>query len=81
MLSKKTTIRLLVSAIMFPIGLCVTWGTGSLLEAMGDPTWAHVLYRVCLVGGILWLINLIGLLIVVGIHAVVTSDSSEDAPQ
>jgi len=48
---------------------------------MGDPTWAHVLYRVCLVGGILWLINLIGLLIVVGIHAVVTSDSSEDAPQ
>lgn len=79
MISRTTITRLLVAALILPIALSVTWGTGQLLEAMGDTTWAQILYRICLIGGILWVIDLVCLLVAVAVFVVAPDDSSDSA--
>ena len=79
MISRTTITRLLVAALVLPIALSVTWGTGQLLEAMADVTWAKVLYRICLIGGLLWVITLVCLLIAVAGRVVAPRDDSSDS--
>ncbi len=79
MIPKKTLARLLVAALVLPIGLCVVWGIAHLLGAMGDALWAKVLARVALIGTILWVIDLVCLLVALGVHAMGPADGSNDS--
>jgi hypothetical protein len=58
---------LIVVTIFLPIILCVVLGVAALLGAMGDTTGGLVLHRIALAGGILWIIDLIGLVLVLAI--------------
>ena len=76
MIFRKTIARLLIAALVLPIALCVIWGVGHLLSAMGDAQWAHVLFRSCLIGGIVWLVDLICLLVALAVHVLVRESDS-----
>ncbi len=83
MISKRAVTWLIVIALVLPIALTVTFGLANLLGAMSseanDP-WVATLYRVCLVGGTLWVVNLICLQIVVALYAVQRQEGPHDRP-
>lgn len=54
--------------IVLPIILCVVLGVAALLDAMGDTAGGGVLHRIALAGGILWVVDLIGLVLVLAIN-------------
>jgi hypothetical protein len=64
--------------VVFPIALSVTFGVAELLAAMADHTWAQVLHRTCLLGAVVWVVNLICLLVALAVHAVVEDHSTGD---
>ncbi len=76
MVSRKSIARLLLVALVLPIAIAVTVAVAQLLEAMADVVWARILYRAGLIGGIVWIVNLICLLIAL---AVVTLDPGSSA--
>ena len=49
----------LAAAVLLPIVLAVTLGTGSLLAAVGDTSAAAVCRRVALAIGMLWVVSLV----------------------
>ncbi len=53
-----------------PVALAVVFGVGHLLAAMADELWAGILYRAGLIGGIVWVVDLICLLIALAVNAV-----------
>jgi hypothetical protein len=61
-----------------PVALAVVFGVGHLLAAMADDLWARILYRACLIGGIVWVVDLICLLIALAVNAVDTRSDSND---
>lgn len=71
MVSRVTISRLLLVGLILPIAMTVTFGLAELLAAMSaapsDP-WVTTLFRVCLIGGIVWVVDLICLLIAVAIR-------------
>ena len=81
MISKRTLARLLVTALVLPIAICVVWTIAQLLLALGDLHWAGILTRVALGGSILWVVDLIGLLIALAVQALVPDDESSDASE
>jgi hypothetical protein len=60
---------LVVAALALPIVVCVLVGVARLLAAMGDLAGGHVVDRIGLAAGILWVILLICLVLVLGILA------------
>jgi hypothetical protein len=60
-------LSLVAAALLLPITICVIFGTAALLTAMGDITGGAVLYRIALGCGIIWVIDLIGLVLLVAI--------------
>ena len=54
---------LLGAALFLPIAVLVVWGVGELLGAMGDAAGGAALRRIALAGGILWALDLLGLLL------------------
>jgi ABC-type transport system involved in multi-copper enzyme maturation permease subunit len=73
----RCVVFLLVAAVGLPIVLCVVGGVAALLSAMGDEAGGAVLARVALGGGILWVVDLIGLLVAQAINAVARHDGEE----
>ena len=63
----RIVLTLIATALLLPITICVVFGVAAMLQAMGDAAGAAVLNRVALGGGILWGVNLIGLLLVLAI--------------
>ncbi|MEN6405289.1 MAG: hypothetical protein ABFC77_02345 [Thermoguttaceae bacterium] len=69
LIPRRTVLWLSVVALFLPVALCVIFGTSTLLTAMGDASGGGVLLRVALGCGILWAIDLIGLVLVLAIRA------------
>jgi len=65
-----------VGAVLLPIAVLVVLGTGELLGAMGDETGGAVLRRIALAGGMLWVIDLLGLLLVLALNSLGNDESS-----
>lgn len=63
---RKALSGLLLSALLLPMGICLTIGVARLLSAMGDVAGARVLDRLALAGGMLWTLTLISMVIVQG---------------
>jgi hypothetical protein len=59
----KLLLVLFLTALLLPIALCIVWGTGRLLAGMNDAAGAVVLDRVALALGVLWALDLVGLLL------------------
>lgn len=60
---------LLIVAIVLPMAICVFVGVAALLAAMEDAAAATVLGRLALAGGLAWVIDLVGLVVVLAIKA------------
>jgi len=60
---------LTVGAVLLPVAVLVILGTGELLGAMGDALGGTVLRRIALAGGILWVIDLLGLLLALALNS------------
>ena len=78
MVSRKSIARLLLVALVLPIAIAVTVAVAHLLEAMADVVWARILYRAGLIGGIVWIVNLICLLIALAVVALDPGSSAGD---
>ena len=78
---RKTIARLVIGAVVLPIALSVCFGVGQLLNAMNDVVWAGILFRICLLGAIIWVVNLICLLVALGFHAVGSTSDSRDSSE
>jgi hypothetical protein len=75
---RRLVVTLTVSAVIFPIVLCVLEGVGALLRGMGDHLGGSVLDYAALAGGILWLINLICLILALAIASIGGHGDSEE---
>jgi len=69
LIPRRCVLTLIVATIFLPIILCVVLGVAALLDVMGDTAGGGVLHRIALAGGILWIIDLIGLVLVLAIDA------------
>ncbi len=65
-------------AVVLPIIICVLLALGRLLEGMGDATGGRVLDAVALGVGVLWVVDLIGLVLSQAVNSLIdpTSDST-----
>ena len=70
---------LILAGILLPITLSVVLGVAALLVQMGDAAGGAVLYRIGLAGGILWIMDLICLVLVLGINALHGPDEPDEA--
>jgi len=77
LISERLIPILLACALLLPVAICVVLGVGSLLKAMGDLCGGAVLGRIALAGGILWFLDLVGLLLVLAIHSLRVPDEPE----
>ena len=78
-ISNKLVVCLLIFALVLPVALCVLLAAAHLLHAMGDPLWSSILLRAALVGGLVWAVTLVSLLLALAAHMVGQSDSSDDS--
>ncbi len=70
-------LSLVVAATLLPIIICVIFGTAALLTAMGDTSGGDVLHRIALGCGIVWVIDLIGLVLSVAVGTLRGPDEPE----
>ncbi len=69
MISQRAILGVVIGAVALPIVICVLLGLSHLLLAMQDQAGARALSRFCLAAGVLWVIDLIALLVVLGINS------------
>ncbi|NLS91225.1 MAG: hypothetical protein GXX96_03455 [Planctomycetaceae bacterium] len=67
--SASVVLLLLVGALMLPVAISILFGLGRLLSAMGDTAGGSVLGWIALAAGILWSLDLIGLVLVQAINS------------
>ncbi|MEN6458607.1 MAG: hypothetical protein ABFC63_06720 [Thermoguttaceae bacterium] len=78
LIPQRVTVALLVAAVLLPIAICVVVAVGWLLAGMGDP-WGQVfLFRIALLGGILWVIDLVGLVLSLAVGVLGRPTGPED---
>ena len=65
---------LLAGFVLMPIAVLVIWAMGTLLGTMGDSIGGAVLLRIALAGGILWTIDLLGLVLAVALNSLADDD-------
>lgn len=78
MIFQQIITKLLLVALVMPVALAVVFGVGHLLAAMADDQWAGILFRACLIGGIVWVVDLICLLIALAVNVVDPRSDSND---
>jgi hypothetical protein len=66
---RSTVVLLLCLILGLPLGHFVLVWVAGLLTAMGDAEAAHVLGRINVALGVLWLLSLVGLVVVLGVRA------------
>jgi hypothetical protein len=76
----RSLVVLIVAAVVLPVAICVVAGVAALLTQMGDVAGGAVLNRIALAGGILWTIDLIGLVLVLGIAALLKPHEPDETP-
>ena len=67
-------------AVVLPIVICVLLALGRLLEGMGDATGGRVLDAVSLGVGVLWVVDLIGLVLSQAVNSLVDSTIGSSGP-
>lgn len=60
---------LLGGGVLLPIAICLVFGVGFLLSAMGDATGGAVMTRISLALAVLWVFDLIVLLLFQGLNS------------
>ena len=63
------TLSLIAVALVLPIAICVIVAVAALLGAMGDTQGGYVLYRISLGCGILFSVDLVLLVLLLGINS------------
>jgi hypothetical protein len=63
-LLRRLLLALIAPAVILPIAICIVMAVGALLGTMGDAVGGRVLGWIALTGGILWGVDLVGLLLV-----------------
>ena len=63
-LFRRLMLVLIAVAVILPIGICIVMGVGALLGTMGDAVGGRVLGWIARAGGIVWGVDLVGLLLV-----------------
>jgi hypothetical protein len=76
--SRRIILPLLLTAILLPIAVCVVIGVAALLGGMGDSVGEGALHWVALIGGILWIIDLICLVLLLAVAAMCGPDRPEE---
>lgn len=71
---------LLAGGILFPIAICVLFGVGAMLTAMGDASGGVVLNRISLAFAILWVLDLIALVLFLGLNFLFNSRKDSEPP-
>jgi hypothetical protein len=66
--------RLLFAALALPILMCILFGLGYLLSALGDAEGAAVVVRANLVVAVLWVFDIILLIVALAISSVVQAE-------
>jgi preprotein translocase subunit SecG len=69
---------LLAGGIIVPVAICVVFGVGTMLTAMGDSAGGGVLSRVSLALAILWILDLIVLVLFQSLNSLLNSSVYED---
>lgn len=69
MIDRKVLVGLVTAAVLTPMVVLIVLGVSKLLMALGDTAGALCLDRIALCGGVLWGIDLVVLLIVLGINS------------
>jgi hypothetical protein len=67
--SRNVISALVHTAIVTPMMVLIVFGAGRLLGSMGDATGAVWLSRLAVLGGLVWTIGLVLLLVALGINA------------
>ncbi len=62
-------LTLLAGFALLPIAVLVVWTMGVLLGSMGDALGGAVLTRIALAGGLLWAIDLLGLVLALALNS------------
>jgi hypothetical protein len=68
-ISRNVISALVQSAIIVPMMVLIVFGAGRLLGSMGDTTGSVWLNRLAVLGGLVWTIGLVLLLVALGINA------------
>ena len=75
--TSKVLLALTVAGLVLPIMICIVLTLAPLLAAMDDDKGARVLRYVALIGGVAWIMVLVGLVMVQAIHSLGGSDDSD----
>jgi hypothetical protein len=75
---QRTLIWLVAGTLILPIALALVLGLARLLGAMGDAGGQIVLDRVGLALGIIWALNLIGLVVVLGMNSLLPPGTGDE---
>ena len=78
MLPRSLLLKLLGGLVVLPIALVIVLVVGRLLAAMGDAQAAHWLDGIALFGGIVWVVDLVAVVLVLGLQALAPSDEVEE---
>lgn len=70
----SVVVLLLVGALMLPVAISILFGLGRLLSAMGDAAGGSVLGWIALAAGVVWSLDLIGLVLVQAINSLGNND-------
>lgn len=74
----RIVVALIAVTLLLPITICVVFGVSALLNAMGDATGGAVLHRIALGFGILWAVDLIGLVLVLAVGTLRGPDEPDE---
>jgi hypothetical protein len=72
---------LLAGGALFPIAICIVFGVGALLSAMGDSSGGMVLNRISLALSILWVLDLITLVLFQALISISQEHDNHDDEQ
>lgn len=76
-LLSRLLLVLIAVALLLPVATIVVWALGKLLLAMGDLQGSIVLERIALGFMVTWLLDLVFLLLVQGLHLLASVDPPE----
>jgi len=78
---RRALVVLIAVALVLPIVTVILLGAGRLLAAMDDQAGAAVLDRLSLAAGLLWVIDLVAVVIVQGLHTLGPPHNPPDVPR
>jgi hypothetical protein len=71
---QRILLLLIAAALLLPVATIVVWGLARLIGAMGDTLGGAVLERIALGFVVAWLLDLVFLVLVQGLHLLISAD-------